>query len=156
MLVLLADGDIGAPVFRVGYFLWFVGERDIGQKSATGPLYAFSAFRLRRNNLPGWMGVSPCGSSAGGRPRRYPAGRIPTRGSPRGRPVGERSCSLFAETTRSTFRLEWRCVRGVTNVFTKWINLESLTETWQRWRPYVNQSERCDVASQLERVFRPN
>ena len=48
------------------------------------------------------------------------------------------------------------CVRGVTNVLTKWINLESLTETWRRWRPYVNQSERCDVASQLERVFRPN
>ena len=32
------------------------------------------------------------------------------------------------------------CVRGVTNVLTKWINLESLTETW-RWRPmYVNHS----------------
>jgi len=41
-------------------------------------------------------------------------------------------------------------VRGVTNVFTKWINRD------KTWRPYVNQSERCDVASQLERVFRPN
>jgi hypothetical protein len=129
VFVLLADGDIRAPVFRVGYFLWFVGERDIGQGERDGTALRFSAFRLRRHNLPGWMAVSPCASSAGGRPRRYPAGRIPTRGSPRGRPVGERSCSLFAETTRSTFRLEWRCVRGVTNVFTKWINLESFEPT---------------------------
>ena len=44
MFVLLADGDIRAPVFRVGYFLWFVGERDIGQGERDGTALRFSAF----------------------------------------------------------------------------------------------------------------
>ena len=45
---------------------------------------------------------------------------------------------------------------GVTNVFTEWINLESFLPRRDVAAMYVNQSERCDVASQLERVFRPN
>ena len=103
MFVLLANGDIGAPGLGVGNVLRRIGGRDIGQKSTTEPLYAFRfSITAIRNIIV--ARVSPCGSSEDGKPRRYPAGQMHKRWSPRGRSGAERSCSLFAEATGSPFR----------------------------------------------------
>lgn len=56
MFVLLADGDIRAPVFRVGYFLWFVEERDIGQGERDGTALRFFRFSITAKQSAGMDG----------------------------------------------------------------------------------------------------
>ena len=104
VFVLLANGDIGAPDLGVGNVLRRIrgsGHRSEEHDGAALRFFRFSITAMRNIIV---ARVSPCGSSEDGKPRRYPAGQMHKRWSPRGRSGAERSCSLFAEATGSPFR----------------------------------------------------